>query len=191
VWIYGNGGHAKVVRDIIKSHWVRPYMEYPVDEIIIDDADPKKPWRDGYSQMSGIIAVGDNKSRKRIADRLNHAKYLVAKASSATFQDGVFIGLGTVLMHGSHVNADAFVDRHSIINTGATVDHDCRLSAFTHIAPGAHLCGNVKVGEGTLVGAGTIVTPGVSIGPWLVIPAGSVVTKDCMNEDDVAEIRKR
>ena len=37
-----------------------------------------------------------------------------------------------------------------IINTGATVDHDCRIEDAVHIAPGCHLCGGVSVGAGQL-----------------------------------------
>ena len=68
--------------------------------------------------------------------------------------------------------------KHCIVNTGATVDHDCELQDYVHISPNATLCGNVFVGEGTHIGAGSVVLPGVKIGKWSVIGAGSVVAKD-------------
>jgi acetyltransferase-like isoleucine patch superfamily enzyme len=67
------------------------------------------------------------------------------------------------------------VGRHVILNTASTVDHDCRIGDFVHIAPGAILCGQASVGEGTLVGAGATILPGVTVGKWCVIGAGAVV----------------
>jgi acetyltransferase-like isoleucine patch superfamily enzyme len=55
------------------------------------------------------------------------------------------------------------------------VDHDCRIGAFAHIAPGVHLAGNVTVGEGALLGVGVSVIPGASVGEWAVVGAGAVV----------------
>ena len=72
----------------------------------------------------------------------------------------------------------AQVGRHCIINTGASVDHECVIEDYVHISPHSTLCGNVSVGAGSWIGAGTTVIPGVKIGKWSVIGAGSVVTKD-------------
>ncbi len=79
-------------------------------------------------------------------------------------------------MPGVIVQADARLGRHVIVNTAATVDHDCVLGDFAHIAPGVVLCGAVQVGEGTLVGAGSVIAPNLTIGANCLIAAGSVVT---------------
>jgi acyl-[acyl carrier protein]--UDP-N-acetylglucosamine O-acyltransferase len=65
-----------------------------------------------------------------------------------------------------------------IVNTGATVDHDCRLGDFVHVAPGAHLCGGVTVDEGALLGVGCAVAPGVRIGAWATVGAAAAVVAD-------------
>ncbi len=36
-----------------------------------------------------------------------------------------------------------------IINTRASVDHDCELGDFVHVGPGAVITGSVTVGNGT------------------------------------------
>ena len=81
-------------------------------------------------------------------------------------------------MQGAIIQSCSEIGRHCIINTGASVGHDCKIHDFVHISPHATLCGNVTVGEGTWVGAGTVVIPGVKIGKWSIIGAGSVVIKD-------------
>ena len=87
-------------------------------------------------------------------------------------------GQGVAVMANVAINPDTYVGDHAIINTGATVDHDCHIARFAHIAPGVHLTGEVTVREGTLVGAGVATIPGVTIGKWCVIGTGAVVTKD-------------
>lgn len=66
----------------------------------------------------------------------------------------------------------------SIINTGAIVEHDCMVGAFTHIAVGSVLCGGVSVGSRTLVGANAVVIQERRIGNHCIVGAGSVVRKD-------------
>lgn len=65
-----------------------------------------------------------------------------------------------------------------IVNTGASVDHDCKIDDFVHISPRATLCGNVIVGEGTQVGAASVIIPGIKIGKWCTIGAGTVIIRD-------------
>jgi acetyltransferase-like isoleucine patch superfamily enzyme len=63
-----------------------------------------------------------------------------------------------------------------------SVDHDCVIQDYVHVAPRCTLCGNVEIGEGSFIGAGTVVIPNVKIGKWAVIGAGSVVTHDIPNQ---------
>ena len=142
--IHGNGGHAKVVREI--GLW------------------PAGGW---------IIAVGDNKARKRESKK--HLLYAIAIHDKAYVSTTAEIGMGTVVMAGAVVQAGSVIGRHCIINTGATVDHDCIIGDFAHIAPGVHLCGSVRVGEGALMGVGSCAIPGAKIKPWSLVRAGSVV----------------
>ena len=97
-------------------------------------------------------------------------------------------------MAGAILNPYATVGDHCIINTGASIDHDCKIHDFVHIAPHCTLCGEVEVGEGTWVGAGTTVIQGIHIGKNCFIGAGSVVVKDipddCLCYGNPARIKK-
>ena len=46
-----------------------------------------------------------------------------------------------------------------IVNTGASVDHECVIGDAVHLAPGARLAGRVTVGEAAWVGIGAVVKP--------------------------------
>ena len=76
------------------------------------------------------------------------------------------------------MQSSAAIGSHNIINTGASVGHDCRLSDFVHIASHATLTGGVQIGEGTWIGAGSVIRQGITIGAGTMIGAGSVVVKD-------------
>lgn len=178
MYLYGASGHGKVVYDIVKA--------CGVEVIGFIDKSPKaeflgvKVIDEQSFQSAGknvIISIGDNKTRKALAQKLN-ASFGKALHPSAIVASSVRIGSGTVVMHGAIIQPDVVVGEHVIINTGATIDHDCSLGDFVHVGPGANLCGHVEVGECTLIGAGSIVTPGRKIGSNCIIGAGTVVIND-------------
>lgn len=65
-----------------------------------------------------------------------------------------------------------------IVNTGATVDHDCVLGDFVHVAPGVNLAGTVTVGDNVMIGIGASVVPGITIVAGATVGAGAVVIRD-------------
>ena len=129
-----------------------------------------------------VVAIGDNFSREDTARALQYSdKSLIfptvwhpsAEISNlATYDEGVVFCAKSVVITGVHV------EQFAIINTGATVDHDCHIGQFAHIAPGVNLCGTVRVGDRTLVGVGSSVRPEITIGRNTIIGAGSVVVSD-------------
>jgi acetyltransferase EpsM len=64
------------------------------------------------------------------------------------------------------------------VNTGATIDHDCIVGDYAHLAPGVHLAGAVQVGEGAFLGIGSVVCPGIKVGRWATLGAGGVAIRD-------------
>ena len=71
------------------------------------------------------------------------------------------VGEGTVIMAGAVINCGTKIGTHCIVNTGATLDHDNKISDFVHISPGVHLAGAVSVGEKSWIGVGSCCPP-----PW-------------------------
>lgn len=179
MYLFGAGGHAKVVIDILENTGV-------LLSGLFDD-NTKLKYLHGYKVIGKyvgqalnepiIISIGDNNIRAKIAGKLN-AAFGSAIHSSAIISPFTTIDKGTVVMHGSIVQSSTFIGAHAIVNTGARVDHDCSIGDFAHISPGAVLCGHVRVGEGTHIGAGAVIIPGIKIGKWCKIGASAVVTQD-------------
>lgn len=180
MYLYGAGGHAKVIRDILES------CNIELSGVIDDNIGTSEfmgikvmhSFRPGESPV--IISIGSNGIRKKIAERLasEGVTFGTAIHGSAIVSKYATIEEGSVVMQGSIVQSCSRIGKHSIINSGASIDHECVLGDYVHISPHATLCGNVIVGEGTWIGAGTIVNPGVRIGKWSIIGSGSVVCKD-------------
>lgn len=193
VYLYGASGHAKVVKDIVKL----AHLDVPC---LIDD-NPIVTELDGVSVVHSaeglsplIVTIGDCQIRRMVVDKLGEREYMTVVHPKAVLADSVKLGFGTVVMAGAFLNPFATVGNHCIVNTGASIDHDCKIHDFVHIAPHCTLCGEVEVGEGTWVGAGTTVIQGIHIGKNCFIGAGSVVVKDvpegCMCYGNPARVIK-
>jgi acetyltransferase-like isoleucine patch superfamily enzyme len=81
-------------------------------------------------------------------------------------------------MPGSILNSDSKIGEHCIINTKASVDHDCAIEDFVSLAPGVILGGNVTIGQHSAISLGTSVIHFIKIAEHIVIGAGSTVLFD-------------
>lgn len=182
LYLYGAGGHAKVVIDILEQldikieavidddELLNSIMGYPVyRKDFLSSVDP---------QSEVLVTIGNNEIRKRIAENVGLSICNTIVHPSAIISKYAEVGEGTVIIQGAILQAEAKIGSHCIVNTGATVGHECVVSDYVHIASNATLCGNVSVGECSWVGAGSVVIPGIKIGRNCMIGAGSVVVKD-------------
>lgn len=175
--LYGASGHAKVITDIIRS------VGDDVD-LLYDDNDRIKSLCSIPvvlpSRVEGplIISIGNNRIRKMIAERYASVGFGRAVSPFAVVSESAEIREGTVVMPRVVIEADSRIGKHCIVNTSASINHECVLEDFVHISPNATLCGNVHVGEGSWVGAGATVIQGVKIGRWCTVGAGAVVLHD-------------
>ena len=186
-YIYGASGHGKVVFDILRSQGVNvgaffddrdcvPAMFCGVPVLRFDDQKAIK------GQI--IVAIGDAELREKIVKKIEFAgtmEFISAIHTSAVVSPSVEIAEGTVLMAGTVVNAGTHIGKHVIVNTNASVDHDCVIGDFVHIAPGATICGNVVIDKKTWVGAGTTIIQGKHIGENSFLGAGAVIISNVPN----------
>jgi sugar O-acyltransferase (sialic acid O-acetyltransferase NeuD family) len=178
IYLYGAGGHAKVIIDILETcgKTVAGIFNDDLSRIIWNFSPLVFPGPFDFSTDELIISVGNNSIREKISKI--EAKYNTAIHPSAILSRYASIAEGTVVMGGALINADTKISKHCIINSNASVDHDCVLQDFVHISPNATLCGGVYVGKGSHIGSGAIVIPGKKIGRNAIVGAGAVVITD-------------
>ncbi len=182
MYLYGASGHAKVIIDSLKASKEivsglfddNPEIKTLLDYRVLGAFNAEQL---GNNKL--IISVGLNNIRKKIVDKLPwYINYGNAIHPSAIISEYVSIDEGTVIMQGTIIQSSVQIGKHCIINTAASIDHDCVIENFVHISPNATLCGAVSVGEGTQVGAGAVIIPGIKIGRWSLVAAGAIVMRD-------------
>lgn len=179
--IIGASGHGKVIADVAERNGY--------DEIVFLDDNPnvRECWgRLVVGKTSDVeiidadvvVAIGNPVVRKRIQETIPSERLATLIHPGAVVAKDVELGSGTVVMAGAVINPGTRLGKGCIINTCSSVDHDCVVSDYAHIAVGAHLCGTVAIGEGTWIGAGATVVNNVSICSDCMIGAGTVVIKN-------------
>lgn len=181
VYVFGAGGHGKVVLDVLLSenkYVIKGILDdAPQSDSLFEIPIKKNFNRKKLQARNCIVAIGDNAIRKRIVTTLD-TNFIMTIHPNAIVSKFAKIGPGTQIMAAAVVNPAAVIGNHCIINTGAIVEHDCKLEDYVHVAPNACLGGNVTVGEKTLVGIGATIIPNVKIGKNVSIGAGTVVLQD-------------
>lgn len=180
ITLFGASGHCKVVIDILQNSGA-------TIEVIVDDNPNVKAILGKAVLLSNqigsrtlknvIVSIGNNRIRKLIVSRLN-GTFSKAIHPRSTVSPYAKIDVGTVVMAGVIINPDVAIGRHCILNTAATIDHDCIIEDFVHISPNVSLAGGVCVGEGTHVGIGATIIQEIKIGKWVTIGAGAVIIND-------------
>ena len=179
--LYGASGHAKVIIDIIRSRNEELHLIFDDDPAITQLMGEKvinEPARGTMEGRTSIVAIGNNRTRKKVAAKIGGDFHPFMAHASAVVSSSARIGAGTVIMANATVNPEARIGEHCIINSGAVVEHDVNLGDFVHISPNASIAGNVKIGEGSHIGTGACIIPGISIGRWVTVGAGAVIIKD-------------
>ena len=192
--LWGATGQAKVLRDCMAYGGLRlialfdrdTSLTSPFDDVaLVGDQQAFESWLDDRGESSSLgflVAIGGNRGVDRIERQAflegHGLRPLIARHRTTFIADSAQIGPGSQVLAPASVGVDVAVGRACVINTGAIVEHDCRLADGVHIAPGARLAGEVQVGTASMIGMGAIVIPRVRIGSHAVIGAGAVVLND-------------
>lgn len=187
--IIGASGHRRVAADVARRRGYREIVflddnrelrncgKYPV---IGTAADFRRLVDEMRIPSEFFVAVGNAGIREALQKKLEYAggTPVTLVHPDAVIGDEVRIGAGSVMMAGAVINPGTVIGGGCIINTSSSVDHDCMLGDYVHIAVGAHVAGSVRIGDRVWIGAGATVSNGVCICSGCTIGAGAVVIKD-------------
>jgi sugar O-acyltransferase (sialic acid O-acetyltransferase NeuD family) len=187
VIIIGNGGHARVLLDIllIQKREIIGYTA-PTEEnnrynvtYLGKDEEILKYHPQEIELVNALGSVSDTKIRANIFNIFKSKGYRFSTIihPSAVISESVTLGEGVQIMAGAVIQPFTKIDDNTIVNTSTSIDHDCCISEHCHIAPGCVLSGGVFVGEGTHIGTRTTIIQNVRIGTNVLVGAGSLVLR--------------
>jgi sugar O-acyltransferase (sialic acid O-acetyltransferase NeuD family) len=189
--IVGAGGHGRETLDIVEAmndagtgQWnflgfvddgeVREdrLARREAEVVEVSELDPE--------EVRYVIGIGDPKMREAVAERMTLAAFVPATLvhPAASVGSDVRMAEGVVLAAGARVTTNVSLERHSQLNVGAVVSHDCEAGAFVTFSPGTMVNGECRIGDRAFFGTGAIVTPGLKIGADAKVGAGAVVLED-------------
>lgn len=191
--VIGGGGHAKVL--------VEALMKEKAEMIGITDCNVKLE----HHHILGISIIGNDEmvfnyhpdqidlvngigsistkslaKRKEIYDYFKEKGYTFAKVlhPSAVIAEDVKLAEGVQVMAGAVIQSGTLIGENVIVNTRASLDHDCVVNEHTHIAPGVTISGGVHIEKEVHLGTGANVIQNIYIGEKSLIGAGALVTKN-------------
>jgi UDP-3-O-[3-hydroxymyristoyl] glucosamine N-acyltransferase len=167
--LLGKGGHARVVQSL------RP----DIDFYAVDYDEEQNALNQPPCAFANGIGVQGAKLNTRIAAYTRFCEKgftPLTLISNHSFCEGKQnIAQGVQILAGAILQTNVILHENCVINTGASLDHDCIIHKHAFVAPRAILCGGVEVGEGAFLGAGCIIFPNVKIKPFSLVPAGEIV----------------
>jgi sugar O-acyltransferase (sialic acid O-acetyltransferase NeuD family) len=191
--IFGGGGHAKAIMDMVKQ-----IDKYVIAGILDDDMRftgtevlgipvlgtralfPRLIEKGVKQAANGVGGILDINIRIKVFESLETAGFSFPSLvhPRATVETSAIVEDGVQVFANAYVGSEALLHPRCMINTNAVVSHDCIIGMYTHIAPGALLAGHVHVGACTLVGMGVTTAIGVRIGEEVRIGNGAIILAD-------------
>lgn len=190
--IYGGGGHAKSLIDLIRAEGKYRIHGILDDGITAGSKIMGVPVLGNVSKLSelrrqgiglavnAVGGIGSITPRLKLYECLRQAGFDFPTVihPRAYVEPTATLGGGGQIFFNAYVGSEVKVGFGCIINTGAIISHDCTLGDFVNISPGAILAGAVTVNERSLVGMGVTINLNVSIGAGARVGNSATVKND-------------
>ncbi len=189
--ILGGGGHAKVLIDallmcgatikgVLDPRLAKGTLVLADVSVIGDDTELALYDPNTVLVVNGVGSLPGQIKRRELYNLLFQRNYRFTKVihQTAIISNFAKLAEGVQVMAGSVIQAGTEIGSNTIINTRASIDHDCVIGQHVHIAPGAVLSGEVIVEDDVHIGTGASVIQGIHIGAGAVIGAGASVGKN-------------
>lgn len=191
------GGHGRVVLEtfvmnkimvdgIVDASLLKESLVFGIkvvgDDSYLDQLDPMN-----VIVINGFGVSKNTKLRKEKFDDWTLKQYEIL----GTVHPTAYIGMESIISKSSQIMAGVVlqngvtVEENAVINTRASIDHDCIIGKHVFISPGVVMCGGVKVESGAFIGAGSVILPGIQIGENAIVGAGSLVNKNVFPNETV------
>ena len=182
LFVLGSGGHAVAVMDAAQSYGFK--IQGFVDS-------------EGPASISGLpvisdvrdtdgsylaLGIGTNFLREKVFQEtralLHYSEFPPIIHSTSFVSPLAIVEEAAVVLAMASVGPQSRVGRGSLLNTGASLDHDSLMDSWSSLGPGARTGGNVSIGQRSVVGLQAGISHGVTVGPDSIVGAHSFANKD-------------
>ena len=195
LYVLGGGGHAKVVIDSLIASGtsvtglIDPRLAVGSSLLgvsvaggdeLIHQLDPKT-----MLLANGVGATAKSRVNRKLYEQWSAQgfRFVSVVHPSAVIGSEVQLSPACQIMARTVIQPHVKIGTGTVINTAASIDHDCEVGKHCFISPMVTLCGGAHVGEGTFIGAGAILLPGVRVGCNALIAAGAVIAANVADGD--------
>jgi UDP-perosamine 4-acetyltransferase len=189
IYVIAGGGHGKVVLDTLLSrkHNVAGIVDPALNvgdsifgvQVVGGDEWINAAKPDDILLANGVGVQPGGQTRMNIYNVWKEQGFRFATVVHTTAIIGrdVRCGEGCQVMAGSVLQCGVSMGANVVINSRASIDHECKIGSHAFIGPGVVLCGDVQIGEKSFIGAGAVVLPGVRIGRDAIVGAGALINR--------------
>ncbi len=191
ILIYGGGGHAKSVIDLIRASGQFRIVGIVDDGMDVSSTVMDVPVLGGADQLDALFArgvhlaanavggIGAPEKRVAVFERLDQAgfRFPALVHPRAYVEPTARVADGSQVFAFAYVGSDSTVGFGCILNYGSITSHDCHLDDYVNLSPGATLAGGVSMGDCTQVGMRATVNLNLTVGSSVRI--GNSATVKC------------
>ena len=190
--IYGGGGHAKSLIDLIRAEGKFRIAGILDDGVVAGttvmgvpvlgtgELLPELRKKGIDKAVNAVGGIGSITPRLAVYEKLKAAGFTCPTVvhPRALIEPSVKVGEGGQIFFNAYIGSETEIGSGCIVNTGAILSHDCLLGDYVNISPGAILAGAVTVKERSLVGMGVTINLHVTIGTGARVGNSAVVKAD-------------
>ena len=176
--LFGYGGHAREVAVQIGQN-VTFFVD---DDYVTENTKPISSFDPLEYVM--MVAVSDVNDRKRIVDSLpkETTYFTFVHPTVLSMDNNIEIGEGSFIGAYSILTTNIKVGKHSILNRGNQIGHDCSIGDYFSAMPGAVVSGNVIIGEKVYMGTNSSIKEKLHISSNVIIGSNGSVVKNIITD---------
>ncbi|MDN3545722.1 MAG: NeuD/PglB/VioB family sugar acetyltransferase [Roseateles asaccharophilus] len=206
VIVIGAGGHARVVADALlcvgvrvlgftdadPSRWNQTSFGLPIlggDDVLASYDPTAVCLANGLGMVDAQGAIVRRQVQVKLATQ--GWRFVAVRHPSAVISPRALLAEDVQVHAGAVIQAGASVEAGAIVNSRAVIEHDVRVGAWTHVAPGAVICGEAQIGSGAHIGAGAVVRQGIELGNNVLVGVGAAVVRHQLSATVLAGVPAR
>ena len=194
--LIGAGGHSVSCVDVIelqRKFKIVGFIDNKKEKFLLDykiigsDKELKKFSRRIQYALITTGHIKSSKIRENLFKKISNYgfKFPVIISPLSYVSKHASIGEGTIVMHGSVINAGAKIGKNCIINSKSLIEHDVVIEDHCHISTRSTVNGGVILKKNSFIGSCSVIKQNLKIGKNCFINANVFLQKNLKDNSKV------